>query len=98
MELGRNEIVDELAKRCGFYKKYVKKFLDELEKIIIENISCATIDEDAEIHLTKGLTIGAKRYPERESRDPRNQHIIITSEKSIPYAKFTYTFKQKINE
>ena len=49
MELGRNEIVDELAKRCGFYKKYVKKFLDELEKIIIENLSCATIDEDAEI-------------------------------------------------
>lgn len=98
MELRKKEMVDELAKRCGFYKKYAERFLDAFEDMVIEKLSCATLDEDVEIHIAKGFVIGAKRYPEREAIDPRNQNAIITPEKSIPYAKFTYTFKQKINE
>lgn len=98
MELRKREIVDELAKRTGFYKKYIESFLESLDDIIVENLGNATLDEDVEIHLAKGLIIGAKRYPEREAHDPRNQNVIVTPEKSIPYAKFTYTFKQKINE
>lgn len=98
MELRKKEIVNELAKRCDFYKKSVEQILNELENIIVENLGQATLNEDVEIHLAKGLVIGAKRYPEREAHDPRNQKVIITPEKSIPYAKFTYTFKQKINE
>ena len=48
--------------------------------------------------LAKGLTIGARRVPEREVRDPRNQDKVMTPEKVIPFARFTYTFRQKINE
>ena len=97
MELRKKDLVSKLAPRCGFYKKYVEVFLDVLEEVIIEELGNATLDDDVEIHLAKGFIIGAKRYPEREAHDPRNQDVIITPEKSIPYAKFTYTFKQKIN-
>ena len=46
MELGRNEIVDELAKRCGFYKKYVKKFLDEfVNKLPNNNLTYKICEE-----------------------------------------------------
>ena len=98
MELRKKEIVNELAKRCDFYKKDTEFLLETLDDIIVENLGRATLNEDVEIHLAKGLVIGAKRYPEREAHDPRNQDVIITPEKSIPYARFTYTFKQKINE
>lgn len=98
MELKKKDLINKLAKRTDFCKKYIKTFLDELEIIIVDHLSTATLDEDAELHLAKGLVIGAKRYPEREAHDPRNQDIITTPEKSIPYARFTYTFKQKINE
>lgn len=98
MELKRKEVIDELASRCEFYKQDTKIFVDALEEMIIEKLSQATFDEDVEIHLAKGLVIGSKRYPEREAHDPRNQNVIKTPEKCIPYVKFTYTFKQKINE
>jgi nucleoid DNA-binding protein len=96
--LKKKDIANELAKRCDFYKYSMEAVVDALEDIIIENMGEATFDEDAEIQLAKGLTIGARRFPEREARDPRNQDKITTPEKVIPFAKFTYTFRQKINE
>jgi nucleoid DNA-binding protein len=96
--LKKKDIANELAKRCDFYKYSMEAVVDALEDIIIENMGEATFNEDAEIQLAKGLTIGARRFPEREVRDPRNQDKITTPEKVIPFAKFTYTFRQKINE
>ena len=98
MELRKKDLAAELAKKSGYYKKYAEKFLDALDDIIVENLSHATFDEDVEIHLAKGLVIGSKRCAERDAYDPRNQEPIKVPEKSIPYARFTYTFKQKINE
>ena len=57
-----------------------------------------TLTSSTDESLAKGLTIGARRVPEREVRDPRNQDKVMTPEKVIPFAKFTYTFRQKINE
>ena len=96
--LKKKDIANELAKRCDFYKYSMEAVVDALEDIIIENMGEATFDEDAKIQLANGLTIGARRFPEREVRDPRNQNKITTPEKVIPFAKFTYTFRQKINE
>ena len=96
--LKKKDIANELAKRCDFYKYSMEEVVDALEDIIVENMGEASFDEDAEIHLAKGLTIGARRFPEREVRDPRNQDKVTTPEKVIPFAKFTYTFRQKINK
>ena len=96
--LKKKDIANELAKRCNFYKYSMEEVVDALEDIIVENMGKASFDEDAEIHLAKGLTIGARRFPEREVRDPRNQDVVTTPEKVIPFARFTYTFRQKINE
>ena len=89
--LKKKDIANELAKRCDFYKYSMEAVVDALEDIIVENMGEATFDENSEIQLAKGLTIGARRVPEREVRDPRNQKV-------IPFARFTYTFRQKINE
>ena len=78
--------------------KTVQDVVDALEDIIVEKLGEATFDEDVKIKLSKGLTIGAHRVAAREARDPGNQEVIKVPEKVIPYADFTYTFRQKINE
>lgn len=98
MKLQRQEVIDELSKRAEFYKKPTAKFLDALEEMLTDILSEASLDEDVEIQLVKGLTIGASRNPSHPGKDPRNQNDIVVPEKVVPYAKFTYTFKQKINE
>ena len=98
MKLQRQDVINGLAKKSGFYKKYMGKILDALEEFIIESLSEATLDEDIEIQLVKGLTIGAVKNPSGEGKDPRNQSDVIVPERILPYAKFTHTFKQKINE
>ena len=98
MILKKKEIANELASKTGFFKSSMEDVVDALEDIIVEKLGEATFDEDVTIKLSKGLTIGAHRVEAREARDPRNQNVIKIPEKVIPYAKFTYTFRQKINE
>lgn len=98
MVLKKKEIADELALKTKFLKGSMKEVVDALDDIIVEKLGEASFDEDVEIQLAKGLTICARRVAAREARDPRNQNVINIPEKVIPYAKFTYTFRQKINE
>lgn len=98
MVLKKKDIADELALKTKFSKGSMKEVVDALDDIIVEKLGEASFDEDVEMQLAKGLTICARRVEAREARDPRNQNVINIPEKVIPYAKFTYTFRQKINE
>lgn len=96
--LKREDIVNELAERTGFYKKNLYVILKELEEVILDNMSMATMDERSEVHLGHGIIVGGKMLPEREVFDPRNLNRVITPTKITPYSKFTTTVKKKINE
>lgn len=98
MKLQRKEVIDELAKRSGFYKSSTETFINALEDMLIDILGEATFDEEAEVQLTKGFVVGAIKKNAYNARDPRNQEDIVVPEKIVPYAKFSYTFKQKINE
>lgn len=98
MKLQRKEVINELATRSGFFKKHTETFIDALEDMLIDILSDATTDEEVEIQLTKGFTVGAVKNPSYQAKDPRNQKDVVVPERITPYAKFTYTFKQKINE
>lgn len=94
----QKDVIDELNKRTGFYKKNIRELLAELDNIIIENMNMATYDEDAEIILFHGWRLGARRVPERPYHDPRNRAEIITPEKLIPYCKLKQSFRQRLNK
>lgn len=98
MILKRKEIVDILSDKTLFYKSTTKEFMEALEEFIVEYLNKATLKEDVEIQLAKGLVIGAKMNPEKQAKDPRNQNDVIVPERILPYVRFTNTFKQKINE
>lgn len=90
------ELVEELAKRTGFYKKNMKDVVDALSDIVEEHFMTATFDEPAELHIAPGVVICGRRTPERESIDPRNRETIITPEKVVPYATFKPTIRKKL--
>lgn len=96
--LKRKELVNELAKRTGFYKKNLDEMLDALDDVIVENMSAATKTEPSEIHLSLGFVFGGRYAPKREVRDPRNGNVVMTAAKYIPYARFKPSFRQKINK
>lgn len=96
--LKRKQLVDELAARTGFYKININQILDELDNVIVENMSTATKTEPSEIHLSLGFVFGGRYAPKREVKDPRNGETVMTPAKYIPYARFKTSFRQKINK
>ena len=90
------ELVDELAARCGFYKKNMKEVVEALSDIIIEHFETAEFGADSELHLAPGVVLCGERKPEGESIDPRDRSVIITPEKVIPYAVFKHSVRQKL--
>ena len=94
----RKELVDELAARTGFYKHNLDTILDALDDVIVENMSMATTEEPSGIRLSLGFTLGGRYSPSHEAKDPRDGSMIMTKPKYIPYAKFSQSFRNKINK
>lgn len=94
----RQELVDELYSRTGFFKHNINAMLDALDDIIVENMSMATKKEPSEIRLSIGFTFGGRYSPKREVRDPRTGEKVMTPAKFIPYARFSPSFRKKINK
>lgn len=93
----KDDVISELAKRTGWYKKDIKIFMDNFEEMIFDMLKEATLNDDVELQLATGLYICSQRVPSREAKDPRNQETIVTPEKNLPYVTFTKTFRDKIN-
>ena len=92
----KQELVDELAARTGFYKKNMREVVDALADIIEEHFQTAEFGADSELHLAPGVVLCGERKPEGESIDPRNRSTIVTPEKVIPYAVFKQSIRQKL--
>lgn len=92
----KNELIDELAARTGFYKKNMKDVVFALADIITEHFETATYEDDSELHIAPGVLICGRRTPEHESIDPRTRETITTPEKVVPYAVFKRSVRQKL--
>ena len=90
------ELIDELSKRTGFYKKNMKDVVDALADIVVEHFETATYDEPSELHIAPGVLICGRRTPEHESINPQNRETVITPEKVVPYAKSKPSIRQKL--
>ena len=90
------ELADALAERTGFYKGNMREVVDALADIVIDQLLTATYDEPAEIHISPGVIIGGKRYPERMVVNPSTQEAVMTAEKVIPYSKFKVSARRKL--
>lgn len=98
MILKRSDFISELSRKADYRRVDVTELINAFESVIIDALSSASLDEDVEIQILKGVSICSRRVPEREARNPQDQSSIITPEKNIPYVKFTRRFREKINK
>ena len=92
----KQELINELSERTGFFKKDMSVVVNALEKIVSEHFNTATFDEPSEFHIAPGVVICGRRTPERESIDPRDRSTITTPEKVVPFAVFKPSIRKKL--
>lgn len=98
MIITRKQIIEDLSMRCGFYKKDIKILLNEIDDLIKEYYSMATLEDEIRIKLIEGLVLGCKIIEERERVNPQDRSPVICPEAPIPIAKYTQDFKDKLFE
>lgn len=92
----KQDIIDELAARTGFFKKNIKEIVEAFSDMVIEHFETAELNEDSEFHLAPGIVLIGTRKPAGEAKDPRNGDIVISPEKVIPKAVFKQSIRQKL--
>ena len=92
----KEDLVEELSARCGFYKKNMRLVVDELANIIIEHFETAEFGADSEFHIAPGIVLKGTRKPAGEAKDPRTGETIISPEKVIPSAVFKQSIRLKL--
>ena len=92
----KQELIDELASRTGFYKKNMAEVVDALADIIEDQFKNATLKEQSELHLAPGVVLVGTRKPAGEAKDPRTGEVIISPEKVVPSAVFKQSIRWKL--
>ena len=92
----KEDLAEELALRCDFYKKNMRLVVNELANIIIEHFETAEFGADSELHLAPGVVLTGTRKAAGEAKDPRTGEMIVSPEKVIPHAVFKPSLRLKL--
>lgn len=95
--LTKEDVVDELTIRTGFFKSSIREMLSVLEDVVFENMITAELNDPSEIHFMRGITIGAKVRPACKHSHPSTGEMIDVPERIVPYLKDTRHFRDKMN-
>ena len=92
----KEDLVEMLHKKTGFYKKNMLEVANALEEIILECFQAATFEHPSELHLAKGVVLVGTRKPSGAAIDPRDRSEIVSPEKVIPSAVFKQSVRLKL--
>ena len=94
----RDMMIKMLANKTGFFQQDIKTVFSAFDTLVRERLS--EVDDDTEIvvQLAEGIKVGFKVVPERQRRDPRTQEEITCKAQTKPFAIFSETFREKIQE
>lgn len=92
----REELIDALSEKTGYYKKNCKTIVEALADIVLENLQSATFEQDSELTISPGVLICGKRVPEQEAVNPKTGETVIACERVRPYAIFRPSVKNKL--
>lgn len=92
----KQDLIDELATRTGFFKKNMTDVVNALSDIIIENFKTAKVGKNSELHIAPGVVLIGTRKPACEAKNPKTGEIVISPEKVIPSATFKQSIRLKL--
>lgn len=92
----KEDLVDMLAAKTGFYKMNMREVANALEDVILECLQSATFEQDSELLLAPGVVLVGTRKAEGKAKDPRTGEVIISPEKVVPSAIFKQSIRKKL--
>ena len=98
MEISREQLIEMVSEKCGFFKKDVRKVFYDLEDVVLECFGEVTDDEPISIRIMQGFTLTGYVVSERIRRDPRNNETIICKPCVKTSSKYSELFKEKIQK
>ena len=98
MVFSREQVVDKLSEKSGYWKKDIYKLLKCLDEVIIDCLGEVADDEEVVVQLIRGVKLKCTVVSERNRKDPRTQEDIIVGSTVKPACKFSEYFKKQIQD
>lgn len=98
MVITRESLIELLSEKSGYWKKDIRYLLQCLDEVVFETLGEATLDEEVQIQLVKGIKCGVKILGPRDRVNPQTLEPIVVGETTKAFAKFSNDFKLKLQE
>lgn len=98
MTITRENMIDLLSEKSGYWKKDVRELLRCLDEVVFDELCKVNDDEDVLVQLIQGVKLQCVSVPERQRKDPRDQSDITCPSTCRIKAKFSQDFKLKLAE
>ena len=98
MTITREEMIDLLSEKSGYYKKDVRELLRCMDEVVFEQLCGVDDNNDVSIQLVQGIKVKAAVVPERDRVDPRTQEPITVKATVKPACKFSQDYRFKLQE
>jgi nucleoid DNA-binding protein len=94
----QKEFIKLVAEESGYYQNAIKDIFDGVEAVLERLMSEANSEDQLEVKIFEGLTVGTKYYPAKKAMNPKTGKKITTDEHIYPVAKYTQGYQNKIRE
>ena len=98
MTITREEMIDLLSEKSGYYKKDVRELLHCMDEVVFEKLCEVDDNNDVTIQLVQGIKVSTHVVPERDRVDPRTQKPIVVKPTVKPACKFSEDYRAKLQE
>jgi nucleoid DNA-binding protein len=98
MTITRENMIDLLSEKSGYWKKDVRELLHCMDEVVLEKLCEVDDDNDISIQLVQGIKVSTHVVPERDRVDPRNQQPIVVKATVKPSCKFSQDYRLKLQE
>ena len=98
MTITRENMIDLLSEKSGYYKKDIRTLLQCLDEVVFDELSSVTDDKEVSIQLVSGIKVKTVVVPERDRVDPRTLEPIVCKPTVKPTCKFSQDYRFKLQE
>ena len=98
MTITRENMIELLSEKSGYYKKDVRELLHCMDEVVFEQLSNVTPDDEIAVQIVQGVKLVCEPVEERERKDPRNQNDIVCKATCKVKTKISQDLKLKMQE
>lgn len=98
MVVTREDMVEMLAEKSGYWKKDIRILLQHMDDLVFELLCEVTDEEEVSIQLVRGFKAICTPIPQRGRKDPRDQSDIICRPTCKVKAKISEVLKHDLVE